>query len=284
MIQWHKKPLYWMQDGKEHISVVFTFDLPEVRDHILNGNLYSNTRPVVGGPAIKLMPDYLADIADIGGDIKGILQRMNLLATRTTLGCPNKCSFCAVPIIEGEFRELDNWEDLPIICDNNLLASSKPHFDKVIERLKRHTGVDFNQGLDARLLTDYHARRLAEVDGTIRLAWDHINSERYLLTAVTRLLRAGIPRKRIQCYVLIGFKDTPEDALYRLETIRHALGITPNPMRYIPLDSTERHYTGDNWTDAELTRMQRYWSNLKNTGGVPYEEFGKDTQHVKFVV
>ncbi len=37
--------------------------------------------------------------------------------------------------------------------------------------------MDFNQGLDARLLTEHHARRLAELtDATIRLALDHQKS------------------------------------------------------------------------------------------------------------
>lgn len=271
-MEWPKRPIHWVKDGREHISIAFTFDLPEVRQDILDGNLFHG-RPVVGGPAVKLMPDYLADIADIGDDIPGVLQQVNPCATKTTVGCPNKCGFCAVPKIEGEYKELDDWHDAPILCDNNLLASSRSHFDKVIDRLKKHKGVDFNQGLDTRLLTKYHADRLRELDATIRLAWDNIATEKYLLTAITRLRRAGVPKNRIQCYVLIGYKDTPEDALYRLEVCHHALGILPNPMRYVPLNGLTRHYVGENWTDEELTRMQRYWSNLRHLSKVPYEEF-----------
>lgn len=273
-LTWPAGPYRWQENEREYISIPFTFNLPDVRDEILNGNLLTG-KPIVGGPAVKMMPKYLADIAEIGGDIQGVLQKVNPLATRTTIGCPNKCGFCAIGqgLIEPEYQELEDWPDLPIICDNNLLASSTRHFDRVIDRLKHHKGVDFNQGLDARLLTDYHAQRLAEVDGTIRLAWDHINSEQAVLRAIARLRQAGIPRKRMQCYVLIGCKDTPEDALYRLETVYWSLGILPNPMRYVPLDSLTRHYVGENWTHEELTRMQRYWSNIKHLGGIPYHEF-----------
>jgi len=269
---WRKNPYRWQEGGTAYISIAFTFDLPAVRQDILDGHLYCD-HVVVGGPAVKLMPDYLADIAETAEDIPGILQRINPQATRTTIGCPNRCGFCAVPRIEGDFRELDEWPNLPIVCDNNLLASSRPHFDRVIDGLKLHKGIDFNQGLDARLLTGYHAGRLAELDCTVRLAWDNTGNERHLLTAVSRLRRAGIPRSRMGVYIMIGYRDTPEDALYRLETCYHALGILPNPMRYVPLDSLTRHYVGDGWTHEELVRMQRYWSNIRYLGAVPYAEW-----------
>jgi hypothetical protein len=270
--KWPKRPLYWWQDGREHISIPFTWNLPAVREKIQRGNLF-DSRPIVGGPAVKLMPEYLADIADIGGDLNGVLQRVNPKATRTTVGCPNHCGFCAVPRIEGEFRELEDWPDLPIICDNNLLAASQAHFDKVIDRLKRHRGVDFNQGLDAQRLTDYHANRLAEVDGIFRLSWDTIGRESEVAAAIRRLIRAGIPKTRISCYVLVGWNDGPAEALYRIETLYHRWGVLPNPQRYTPLDSTERRYVGPGWTERELMNMCRWGSRAMLIGSVPYAEF-----------
>jgi hypothetical protein len=270
---WPKGPYRWVEDGRWHISVPFTWNLLALRTELLSGDLFTDERPVVGGPAVMLRPEYLADVAEVRMSHPGVLQRVNPLATRTTVGCPNRCGFCAVPKIEGEFRELAEWPDLPVLCDNNLLAASVEHFDRVIDRLRRHQGVDFNQGLDARLLTVHHARRLAELDATIRLAWDHVNTERYLLQAVARLRQARIPRARIRCYVLIGYHDTPEDALYRLEVLRYGLGIDPNPMRYTPVDAMDREYVAPGWDEDTLTRFMRYWSNLRGTGGVPFEEF-----------
>ncbi|KKK89717.1 hypothetical protein LCGC14_2730320, partial [marine sediment metagenome] len=46
----------------------------------------------------------------------------NGCATFTTRGCPNKCGFCAVPLLEGDLREVVDFRPAPIICDNNLLA------------------------------------------------------------------------------------------------------------------------------------------------------------------
>ncbi len=267
--KWPKAPYTWQDNGKLHISIPFTWDLPEVRRYIEQVSM----PVIVGGPAVRLLPDYLEDVAEIGTDCPGILQKINPCATRTTIGCPNKCKFCAVPVIEGGFQELEDWPDGTIICDNNLLAASRPHFDKVIDRLKGKCGVDFNQGLDAAYLTQYCADRLAELDCLVRLAWDRISDEHRILAAVTKLRKAGIPRSKIRCYVLIGYNDTPEDALYRLETLRFGLRVDPNPMRYTPIYSLEREYVAESWTEKELTRYMRYWSNLRGTAGVPFAEF-----------
>lgn len=268
---WPKKPYYWFQDGREHISIPFTWNLPAVRKNILLGNLF-DSKPIVGGPAVKLMPEYLADVAEIGGDMPGVLQRVNPLATKTTTGCINECDFCAVPIIEGCFKELDDWPDLPIICDNNLLAASRAHFNKVIDRLKHHRNVDFNQGLDSRILNNFHASRLAELNGIFRLAWDDIRSENSVIDAISLLMRAGIPKSRIRCYVLIGFNDTPQDAMYRICTLNR-LGVLPNVQRYVPIGTTERAHVGANWTEDELKKMHR-WGNRKYfINNIPYDVF-----------
>jgi hypothetical protein len=134
--------------------------------------------------------------------------------------------------------------------------------------------VDFNQGLDARLLTRHHADRLAELNlYAVRLAFDNTAHERKFLAAYQKLRKAGIPARRIRVYVLIGFDDTPQDALYRLELVR-SLGSLTNPMRYQPLDAERRNqYVGDNWTDAQLKRYMRYFSRLRWLGHIPFERY-----------
>ena len=98
------------------------------------------------------------------------------------------------------------------------------------------------QGLDARLLTDHHARRLAELDiHRVRLAWDHTRDEQAIHDAIQRLRRAGITKHAIGVYVLVGFDDTPDDAIYRCDTLKRKWGIDPRPMRYQPLDTIKKN-------------------------------------------
>lgn len=262
----------WTKENTAYLSVVFSWQLNKAYSRAV-WYKQSGYNVRAGGPAISLNPDYLAGVAEIGGQVNA-LPHHNPNATFTTRGCVRKCPFCAVPKMEQDFIELTDWEPKPIICDNNLLASSRAHFDRVIDKLKPLAGVDFNQGLDARLLTKYHADRLTELNlYAIRLAWDNSRYESSFMQAFETLRRAGVPAKLIRVYVLIGFDDTPADALYRLETVTR-LGALTNPMRYQPLNSKRRNeYVAPGWTDKELNRYMCYWSNLKILRPIPFSEW-----------
>lgn len=273
----------WIDGETAYISVVFSWRLQEVYQRAV----YLRTMGYAvraGGPAVIMNPGAVLEVAEIGGQVDA-LPRHNPNATFTTRGCIRKCPFCAVPKIEGDLIELDGWPIRPIICDNNFLASSRKHFDRVIDRLNGVHDVDFNQGLDARLLTDYHAQRLAELDyKCMRFAWDDTRTERLFMRGFETAQRAGIPAEKIHVYILIGFNDTPEDALYRLETVRK-LGAYPNPMRYQPLDSKCKNaYVAPGWTDAELKRYMRYWANLRITRNIPFAEFTHRGQEPKMFI
>lgn len=86
-----------------------------------------------------------------------------------TRGCPNKCKWCIVPKKEGNIRPYMDVDDIAIdgrknliLMDNNILASDYGihQIEKIIERGYR---VDFNQAMDARLVTLSIAKRLAKV-------------------------------------------------------------------------------------------------------------------------
>ena len=87
-----------------------------------------------------------------------------------TRGCPNRCKWCVVPRKEGIIRPYMDIDEIAIegrrkvvLMDNNILAAgdyAKVQLQKIIDRGYR---VDFNQALDARLVTDEFARLLAKV-------------------------------------------------------------------------------------------------------------------------
>ena len=86
-----------------------------------------------------------------------------------TRGCPNKCRWCIVPKKEGLIRPYMDVDDIAIekrtnlvLMDNNVLASEYGilQLKKIIDRGYK---VDFNQGLDARLVTPSVAELLAQV-------------------------------------------------------------------------------------------------------------------------
>jgi hypothetical protein len=271
----------WVEGDTAFLSVVFSWKLPAAYMRAIWYRA-QGYRVRAGGPAVTLNPGALADVAELGGLVDALAHH-NPDATFTTRGCIRRCSFCAVPKIEGGLVELPDseWEPKPVICDNNLLASSPAHFDHVIDRLKaaRLRGVDFNQGLDARILTDHHAARLAELPGAvIRLAWDNIKTEPLFRAAFSTLTGAGVKPGQVRVYVLIGYRDTPEDALHRLETVR-ALGALPNPMRYQPLDARRRNeYVDPNWTERELRDFMRYWARQNWLRNIPFAEYRRTSK------
>lgn len=274
---WPKKTVAWRDNGTVNISVPFTWNLPDAYSKCLFfRDLGYRVR--AGGPAVSLMPEYLKRVAEIGGEV-GALRYHNPWATVTSRGCIRKCPFCAVPKIEGDLRELSKWEPQPIVCDNNLLACSRRHFDKVIDSLKELPWVDFNQGLDARLLTAHHINRLQELKCKVRLAWDNTKDEQYIMKAIAMLRKAGWPVRALSIYVLIGYNETPEDALYRLATIKK-LSIHSFPQRYQPLDTLKKNsYVAPSWTQKELFRYIQYWGRQRIYANIPFKEFDRATYY-----
>ena len=279
---WSKKIVSWEDKYNRYYSIVFTWDLWEWCQAIqptLDGK-----KTVVGGPAVKLHPEWILDWIEIGPDVWGspALPIHNPMATRTSIGCTRSCPFCAVPKIEGSLLEMTAWMNRPIIIDNNLLACTRRHFDLVMDGLKAWPWCDFNQGLDARLLKAHHADRLAELNNPlIRLSFDHVQYESDFMRSFQLLRKAGIPKSQIRVYVLIGFDDTPEDALYRLQLVR-SLGVKSSPMRYQPLDTkTKNEYVATGWTQKELIRFMTYWANFRYTSPIPFEDYFPHKQILK---
>jgi len=273
MREWSDGYVEWSDGNIVYISVVFSWKLKKAQERI-NYFKSKNNYVIVGGPAVLYDQTYLSNVDEINLFMEDIIAKHNPNATFTTRGCIRKCKFCIVNKIEKEFLELNDWPIRPIICDNNLLVSSSKHFNSVIDKLKPLKGIDFNQGLDARLLTKEMASRLAELDlYCVRLAWDHIKLEKDFLRAVDLFVSVGIPKKKIRTYILIGYNDTPEDALYRLQTTKD-LGMWPNPMRYQPLDVEKRNgYVDPNWTDRQLKNYMRYWSCLRYLEHIKFEDY-----------
>lgn len=247
-----------------YVSVVFTWELPEVKSMAEQKNLLYD-KIIAGGPALRLMPDYLNESkVKKGVYFHDAICLHNALMTKTTSGCIRKCGFCAVDRLEGGFKELDDWPDRPILIDNNLLASSIKHFDKVMERLQKHDAVDFNQGLDARLLTDYHAawfKRLC--NPIIRLALDNINYRDQWSIAFEKLRRAGIAKRKIRSYALLGFDSGPDEGWERCNFIE-SHGIMCLPAWFHPLNTLKKNLVTKRqeslgWTDYERRKIMQYF-------------------------
>jgi len=226
-----------------------------------------------------------------------------------TKGCIRRCPYCAVPYLEPEFvsfiplgKQIDpNKKDL-ILLDNNVLAS--PEFSRIAEEIKKsgfqkgaqfgkaRRFVDFNQGLDARLLTEEKMEQLSQLAlKPLRIAFDNIRFEKLYVEKVRLAHRYGI--RHLSNYILFNFDDTPEDFYRRLQInieLNEELGLSifSFPMKYIPLDAKDRKYIGTNWTKTQLRGIQCI---LHATHGVvgprrPFfkKAFGKNADEFRYII
>lgn len=162
----------------------------------------------------RLMPDY---------DLFGCNYSMGF----TSRGCVRACPFCVVPEKEGHIKAVADiyefWDPRHkhiVLCDNNILALPE-HFRYIADQISdENLTVDFNQGLDIRLLTSENVDILASlrIKPNLRFSWDNTKSESAVLRGVQLLRDAGI--KRSQFFVLSGFDSTFEDDLYRLNRLK----------------------------------------------------------------
>lgn len=271
---WAKKIIEWTWGKDLYQSIVFTWDLPLAKSQAIQWRArHKSGKIFIGGPVVKLLPEYITWGKILNETNFDVLSYHNPLATFTTRGCINKCSFCAVPRIEPKYKELKNYKIAPVICDNNFLASSKEHRISVYKKLQQANFklVDFNQGLEAKLMTAWDAEWLLKLRVKIRFAFDSMKDEKNLKQAISICKKIGC--KNFGVYVLIGFNDTPENALYRLEKIRE-WEILPTPMRFQPLDTLEKNrHINTSWDRHYMEKIMRYYSRLVYLEHIPFSEY-----------
>jgi len=193
-------------------------------------------------------------------------------------GCLRSCTFCAVPRIEGKLcAEKSSIKHLiwpghtrVIFFDNNFLASSKWHniLDEVEELGLR---VDFNQGLDARLVTDAVAKRIArlKIDRFVRLSYDYDSMGPYVRKAIDVLKSHGIDGRNILVYTLYNFTDNPQDLFNRIKNTL-SWGAVSYPMRYQPTNTLSKNtYVAPKWDEIRLNAVQRARRVIGSGGAFP---------------
>lgn len=133
--------------------------------------------------------------------------------------------------------------------------------------------VSFNQGINARMLTDETAAAIASVDyrddsmrdRRIYTAWDNRGDEERLFRGLEALVRHGVRPRHVMVYMLIGYwpGETHDDRDHRRRRLRE-FGALPYPMPYNrtpELVGFQRWVIGAydkrvDWSDWERARYQ----------------------------
>lgn len=135
---------------------------------------------------------------------------------KLTQGCPNKCFWCVVPKKEGAIRPYMDIGEIAIegrnhvvLMDNNILAAGDYAHEQLQNIINLGLHVDFNQALDARLVTPEYARLLGQIkwiDGRIRFGCDTHAQIRECERAMQLINDAGF-RGEYFLFTMIGGKN-----------------------------------------------------------------------------
>ena len=131
-----------------------------------------------------------------------------------------------------------------------------PIVEKYRSKTPKARYLDFNQGVDGRKINDDNMTQLARLAiKPLRIAFDDIKLKDTYCAAVRTAHRHGI--KEISNYILFNYKDKPEDLYERLKInieLNRELGIQifSFPMKYSPINRTDRSYIGVNWTKKSI--------------------------------
>lgn len=150
-----------------------------------------------------------------------------------------------------------------------------PIYKKHFHQLKRKRSIDFNQGVDARLVTDEKMAKLAEIAiDPLRIAFDHYEQRDIYVRAIESAARHGITH--LSNYLLYNFKDRPEHLYYRMKINvelceRLNVVIYSFPMKYHPIRDPEyfrnRNYIGEHWNRKFIRAVQAVLNATKGKIG-----------------
>ncbi len=164
----------------------------------------------------------------------------------------------------------------------------RPTYDKTFRKLRRARYIDFNQGVDARLVTDAKMAKLSEINiRPLRIAFDHYSMSDVYIEAIKTATKYGITD--LSNYLLYNYEDKPEELYYRMRInidLCEELGVTiySFPMKYHPIDDPDyfrnRNYIGKHWNRKFIRAIQAVLNATKGKigrGKSFFEEaFGKD--------
>lgn len=253
--------------------------LDEFSEELYSDDSYSR-------PIEDLVPDYsILDQVDYKYPVR------DAYFAYTSRGCIRKCHFCGVPKLEGGQRDTESLSALVnaidtlygpkkdlILMDNNVVASAR--FKEIIAEIRdlgftpgaklQREGmrvpvqrrVDFNQGVDARILCKdpMYLRELSTIClKPLRIAFDHLGVKKPYEQAVRYAAEFGLTE--LSNYMLYNFHDDPADLFERMRlnvTLNEELGVRiwSFPMRYQPTDRPDRGHIGNKWTRYQLRSMQ----------------------------
>lgn len=194
-----------------------------------------------------IMPDY--SIYGIQNTAYGFMSR----------GCPRGCPFCHVCAKEGkcaykvaDLSEFWSGQKNIVLMDANTLAC-KERDDLLKQLADSGAYVDFNQGVDIRLMTE---ERALMIKNNIKTKYIHFAFDRWedrdIICEKLQMFKniTGWGHGRVTVYILCGYNTTLDEDLQRIYFCR-SLDFSPYVMLYNQTNIPKGH----------ILRKMRRWVN-----------------------
>ena len=168
-------------------------------------------------------------------------------------------------VYKGKYEEIYKLVESAdnIISKLKIIKSNEKVLVEILSRYFKPKGrkriVDFNQGIDARLITERKMQILSTINiEPYRFAFDDIKTKAKYTKAIK--LAAKYDIKFFSTYVLYNFNDSPADFWQRLSLnieLSKELGIRifSFPMKYAPVDRVDRTHIGTHWNRKFLQNL-----------------------------
>ena len=235
--------------------------------------------------------------------ISSLMKRMEIGKSYNNLLNRIKRDFANLNFKRISKKDCDNLEiiikTINLNNENELVSCILNHQFFIIDFFERYNYhvitrfVDFNQGLDARLMTYDLAKKLGQLAiSPCRIAFDDLDTETHYMNALDFCVQNGITR--FSNYLLYNFKDTPGDLWKRIYLNIQFCKKHPNvtlysfPMKYAAIDHVDRSFVGPNWNKKYLRAMNVI---LNVTSGIVAKEedfflraFGRNEDEFKEIL
>lgn len=220
-------------------------------DEVVRGGTGYDIHSVLPDEIDSMQPDYsLYPTIDIKTSY-GFLTR----------GCPNHCKWCIVPNKEGSIHPYMDIDEVTqhgvrpnvVLMDNNILACDygASQIEKIVARKYR---IDFNQGLDARLVTPELARLLAGVHWIkrIRFGCDTPGQVADCERAIEQIRSAGYNGEFFLYCIIMDF----EESYRRISHWRSEKKIVPFAQPYRDLNNPKQRI-------PQWQKDMAHWANRR---------------------
>jgi hypothetical protein len=258
-VDWYSHLFDYQDTDILYVSKIFTFK-PDIQYLPLKAKI------IKGGTGYDIKIKLPKEIDEITDFDYNLYPECDYSVVFTTRGCIRKCKFCVVPQKEGSIHpvkipNLNPRSKYIKILDNNFFAYKG--WRENLEILKSfNLPLDFNQGIDLRILTEEQCKVLQNSKiKCIHCAWDNYKDKNIIIPKLEMLCKYVKPYK-ITCYVLVGFNSTPEEDLHRVETKR-SLNVNPFVMPFNKSDPYQKNFA--RWVNHKAIFKSCTWEEYQKT-------------------